>query len=340
MNHLFPGGDTLLTETLVLPCVSGGYIQGQGGSDYAANSSLQNDTAHSRVKATCQPAVWLQGSGQRVQDICFRADSPGRTGILLARRWGQKGLNAHRARIRDCHFEGFGKAIVLGDTPTAPGCDSCEVSSITAMNCDVLVENGTSMAMGNIFREIDAMFVRVFVDAIAGGCNVIENCSLTNSHDGEQAVVLRTGQGKGISHNNGQWTIRNFKIDSQVGSRGTLVEMTDYAWCHFFIERGISSGRVFDPAFPEYVMMGNATLHISGRELFPQSIMVLGTKTLIVNITGGKLIGETSLLSLIHPLSTGRVILTARDVETVDAEGNRKALAGIYRRSIAGKVAA
>jgi hypothetical protein len=116
--------------------------------------------------------------------------------------------------------------------------------------------------------------------------------------------------------------------------------MSDYAWCHYFVERGISSGRVFDPAFPEYQMMGNATLHITGRELFPQSILVLGSRTLIVNIYGGKLIGETSLLSLIHPLSTGRVILTARNVETVDAAGNRKVLAGIYRKTIAGKVAA
>jgi hypothetical protein len=337
MNHNIPSGDTTITETLVLPTVSGGYVRGLGGSDYVAHPALQNE-AQSRAKVACTPGVWLQGSGQTVSDVCFHADGPGRTGVLLARPWGKKGLNAHRAKIRDCHFEGLAKGIVLGDTPTAAGCDSCEVSSVTAMNCDTLIENGTSMAMGNIFREIDGMFVRVFVDAIAGGCNTIENCSVTNSHDGQQAVVLRTGQGKGISHNNGQWTIRNFKIDSQVGSRGTLIEMTDYAWCHFFVERGISSGRTFDPAFPEYVMMGHATLHIFGRELFPQSIMVLGSKTLIVNIYGGKLIGETSLLSLIHPLSTGRVILTARDVETADAAGNRQALTGVYRRSIVGNL--
>jgi hypothetical protein len=333
MNRELPAGDSTIIEPIILPCVSGGYVRGQGGSDYVTNSALKNNDAHSRAKVACAPAaVWLQGSGQKVHDICFVDDGQKRTGVLLARPADKKGLNAHRAKIHDCHFEGFGKGIVLGDRPTAPGCDSCEIHSITATGCETLIENGTNMAMANTFRDVDAMFIGTFVNAIAGGCNVIDNCSLTNAAG--LSVVLKTGSGKGISHNNGQWTISRFKVDKQCGSQVRLIEMTDYAWCNFYVERGISSGRTFDPSAPEYVMMGNATLVIMGRALFPQSILVLGTKTLIINIYGGKLIGETSLMSLIHPDSTGRVIITARDVEYADADGNRKALGGIYRKVI------
>lgn len=307
MKHEFQPGESLLTETIALPCVSGGYVRGAGGSDFVTNSAQKNDECHSRVKVGCEPGIWLQGSGQEVGDVCLVDDGNKRTGILLSRPAGKKGLNSHRAKISSVHLEGLGTGISLGLTPTEAGCDSCVLERISASDCDVVIRNATRMAMANTFTGIDTMRCGVVVDAPAGGCNTIDRPSVTTVEKGKRSVILRTGEGKYISHNNGQWNLYDAKVDSQAAGRVTLIEMTDYANCTFDVRRGISSNHPIEADYPQFVMMGQAKLNITGRKLYPHSVLVLGNQTLIIEITACDLEGDDDIRSIIHPDSTGKV---------------------------------
>lgn len=336
MKHQFLPGDSQLTETLIVPFGAGGEVAGCGGADFVVNSSHKNDEDHSRVKVAVEPGVWLQGSGQEVHHTCFVDDGQKRTGILLSRPPKKSGLNAHRANVHDCHFEGLGVGFALGkgESYKESGCDSCSGDRITAAHCDAVIRINTEQAMANEFTGIDTVHCGVVMDNVAGGCNTLRRASITNVPEGQRAAFIRTGPGRGISHNNGQISLIDAKSDNHAAGRVVLIEMTDYAICTFHVERGIASDHTVAAEHPQFLMMGGGKLRITGRKVFANSILVLGNKLLIIELESCDLISDDDdLRSIIRAESTAPIKIVPNRVSVPAVSRQIEVVSGgVYTR--------
>ena len=207
-----PPGEFWLSDTIMLPTVSGFTLLGSGTQwPYPLAQKDKGTGTIIRWRGEDGPMFDFSAKEAEIGNFTLMGNGTN-TGIRVTRR--QAGIGSGKCRFRPLYLASLGRGIQCGRTIRENSCDNLLFEYVTFHNCKIGYHGVNSQGMDIVFDYLHAYYNVPRVFQFAGGGHLVVQAGLVTAPDSTFLEIEGTGA---VGKNNGIFRINNVQIDAAAG---------------------------------------------------------------------------------------------------------------------------